>query len=139
MKESTLWEHLKPDLKKLGKFQKISDRFTPGVPDVIGCMDGIPYALELKELHGVHILKARFRPGQIDWLKDWVIAGGVGLIVVTQGTHVMAFDPDDGFQLAEGVTPSWAQERSLVSFVKTRHTSWNELVKQLWGIRNEPN
>jgi len=138
MKETTLWEHLKPELKRLGKFQKISDRFTPGVPDVIGCLNGIPYALELKEFRGVNLLRVKFRPGQVDWLKDWVNSGGVGLVISSCGTDkVWGFDPQVSHFLEEGVLPSWVAEHSLIKFLKTRNTTWGEFVKQLGSIRNE--
>lgn len=137
MKETTLWGHLKPELKRLGKFQKISDRFTPGVPDVIGCSEGVPYALELKEFHGIHLLKVRFRPGQLDWLMDWVSSGGVGLIVVSHGSNkVWCFEPAIGQNLEDGVSPDWASEHSIISFQKTRGNGWIDFLKQLRSIRN---
>lgn len=83
MKESSLWGHLRPLLNRSGKFQKISDRFTPGIPDVLGVAFSVGYALEFKELTGVREVKAKFRPGQLDWLHEWYCSGGVSLIVAT--------------------------------------------------------
>lgn len=131
MKEATLWEHLKPALKKLGKFQKICDRFTPGIPDILGCAKGVPYAIELKEFQGVHILKTKFRPGQVDWLNDWIGSGGIGLVIVSHGSQVMVFNPQDGELLETGMPPGLAKERSLINFLKSRDSSWAEFIKQL--------
>ncbi len=137
MKEATLWEHLKPELKKLGKFQKVCDRFTPGIPDILGCGNGIPYALELKELKGVQLLKAHFRPGQIDWLKDWVARGGVGLVVTSHGSQVMVFSPASAIHLEEGVSYTWAAKASMASFLKTRNNKWSDFVVCLRSISHE--
>lgn len=137
MKESTLWEHLKPELKRLGKFQKVSDRFTPGVPDVLGALLGIPVAMELKEFDGVRVLKIKFRPGQVDWLEDWQKARGVSLILSTQGQTVYAHGVEDALQLEAGISPQEVIKRSLLTFTKTRQNTWREfLTKLLYLIKS---
>jgi len=137
MLESTLWGHLKPELKKVGKFQKISDRFTPGVPDVIGCMDGVPWAIELKTLKGVKLHRVGFRPGQLDWLQDWVQSGGVGLIMVSQGQSVWVFEHQHGKPLEEGVSTAFLNHHSLTQFTKIPRVGWSTLIEQMRRTINE--
>ena len=131
MRESTLWEHLKPELKRLGKFQKVSDRFTPGVPDVLGCDHGIPVAMELKEFSGVLIMKVKFRPGQIDWLRDWAESGGQSWVVVSTGQTVYVFRPRYCVGLEGGLSTTTAGAHASIIFKKTRKNSWRDFVDQL--------
>lgn len=103
MKETALWRRLDPELSKIGKFQKISDKFTGGIPDVLGCITrGV--ALELKELKGVRVIRTKFRPGQLDWLGDWELAGGLSLIVATHRLTWYAFPVSAGEPLESGVS-----------------------------------
>ena len=137
MLESLLWKNTKSEFRKVGKFQKTSDRFTPGIPDVLGCCDGTAYALELKRLAGSGRVRVKFRPGQLDWLEEWGLAGGVGLIVATLEPYVLVFDPRHGPQLELGVSRAEALEMALIRFLKTRTNSWSELVEQIRSIKNE--
>lgn len=131
MKESTLWKHLKPELKALGKFQKLSDRFTPGVPDVLGCFESVGVALELKQVKGVRVLKVEFRPGQLDWLEDWDRAGGRSWIVSSKGQTVYVHPYVYGDLMESGVgEEEWEEGASLV-FTKSRKTSWKEFCVEL--------
>jgi hypothetical protein len=127
MKETPLWGKLRPGLSRAGRFQKISDRFTPGIPDVLGMANGVGYAIELKELKGVKVLKAEFRKGQLDWLESWRDAGGVSLIVVTlPGSSTWAvFPPEFGSRLEFGLTP---EELS-----PYRRSGWPALVDTILG------
>lgn len=135
MIESTLWSHLKPELKRVGKFQKVSDRFTPGVPDVLGCCRGLGMAMELKEFSGVKILRVEFRPGQLDWLEDWSEAGGLSWIISSVKQTVMVFPWELGPQLEDGVSPDQALNWSLLTFTKTSRTQWRDFVENLIRLR----
>lgn len=134
MIESTLWKHLKPELRRLGKFQKISDRFTPGVPDVLGCTKGIGVAMELKEFDGVRILKVSFRPGQLDWLRDWAKGGGISWVVVSLKQTVYVFRWQAGPELEMGCSPDRADRLALLKFTKTRNSLWSEFVAQMTAL-----
>jgi len=133
MIESTLWKHLKPELRRLGKFQKISDRFTPGVPDVLGC-SGAGIAMELKEFDGVRVLKVSFRPGQLDWLRDWSKGGGISWIVVSHRQTVYVFRWQTGPELEEGCSPDRVDRIALLKFTKNRGNSWKDFVTQLAAL-----
>lgn len=107
MKETRLWRQLAPCLLRFGKFQKISDRFTGGVSDVLGCQlpAGRACAFELKEFYLRRgLVVADFRPGQIPFLQDWGKAGGLALVVGTLGRQVAAFDWRDAQALQDGVS-----------------------------------
>ena len=134
MKESTLWGHLKPELKRVGKFQKISDRFTPGIPDALGCWCGLGVAMEFKELDGVRVLKAKFRPGQLDWLRDWEQNGGVSWIVSTLGQKVYVHCWDFGEVIEKGSDPSTVEKRALLVFTKNRSNTWRDFVNLLAAL-----
>ena len=133
MKESTLWKHLRPVFEKVGKFQKISDRFTPGVPDVLGKASCGAYAIELKELSGVRVLKAKFRPGQLDWLRDWEGAQGTSWILSTLGQRVYVHPWQFGEELEKGCDPSVVEKRALLTWTKNRSNTWNDFAKQLFS------
>lgn len=105
MKETALWNRLRPELAKLGKFQKISDRFTPGVPDVLGIYRGVGVAMELKEFDGVRILKVKFRPGQVDWLRDWEREGGISWVAATHKTNLYLIKQAHADEISQGVNP----------------------------------
>lgn len=130
MKETTLWTHVKPGLQNLGTFQKISDRFTPGVPDVLGCMGGRGVAMELKELKGVAIRKVSFRPRQLDWLEDWAASGGAAFILSSYGHTVYLHDHSLGAEMEEGMTPERLEASALLIFTKKK--SWGEFSVALW-------
>lgn len=107
MKESSLWDRIRSPLNREGKFQKISDRFTEGIPDVLGSHKGRSFAIELKEIEGVRILRAKFRPGQLDWLRDWEeLGGGVSLVVASWKTSGIILPWRFGRELEEGTTPN---------------------------------
>ena len=131
MKESALWRHLKPELAAWGKFQKISDRFTPGIPDVLGASFGHPMAIELKELEGVRVIRTKFRPGQLDWLEDWDKAGGYSMVLSTWGKRVYIHPWEAGTRLELGVSPEELDQLAVLVFVKTPRNSWGGLVTQL--------
>ena len=133
MKESALWRHLKPELAAWGKFQKISDRFTPGIPDVLGVSFGHPMAMELKELDGVRVIKAKFRPGQLDWLEDWDKAGGYSMNLSTWGKRIYVQPREAGTQLELGVSPEELDRLAGVVFVKSSKNSWRDFVTRLMG------
>lgn len=133
MIESTLWGHLKPEFKRVGKFQKVSDRFTPGVPDVLGCYRGKGMALELKEFSGVRIWKIEFRPGQLDWLSDWADSGGISLIVSTHRQVAMAHSWRAGGILEAGTAPDRVRELALV--IKDRGETWRSFVSKLLTLK----
>lgn len=138
MKETTLWQHIDHPLSAFGKFQKVSDRFSGGVPDVIGTclkdelrgvMSGIPVAMELKELDGVRVLKTKFRPGQLDFLRDWELGGGVSLILASSGQTVYGFQWAMGEALEQGIAPGSAKRNCLFEFPKgPRGASWRDFV-----------
>lgn len=122
MKETALWNHLRPELAKLGKFQKIADKFTLGIPDVLGIYKGRGVAVELKEFDGVHQLKVKFRPGQLRWLRDWELAGGISWVAATHGTCFYLVKPSHGDALATGLPLDALQKIS--SYYTTRTPSW---------------
>ena len=111
MKETNMWRKLDPHLSRIGKFQKICDRFTGGIPDILGARtgDGRGVALELKELDGVKLVKARYRPGQLDWLEDWSSTGAIALVVATWRREWMAFEFEEAEKLEEGLPPDQLQ------------------------------
>lgn len=131
MLESTLWKHLKPELRAWGKFQKISDRFTPGIPDTLGCARGKGFAFEFKEFDGVRILKVSFRPGQLDWLRDWEKAGGLSWIVASHKQTVYVLDWRTGARLERGVDVDTVVELAKLRFTKSRTSHWSEFVSDL--------
>lgn len=113
MKETALWRKLDPVISKRGKFQKISDQFTGGIPDVLGALVGTPVAIELKELKGVRVIRTKFRPGQLDWLEDWSSSGGLSLILTTHGLRWLVFSWAYGVDLESGVSPEDISEHCL--------------------------
>lgn len=131
MKETTLWDHLRPELQLRGKFQKISDRFTPGVPDVIGMCNGIGRAWELKEFDGVVRWRLKFRPLQLDWLRDWELAGGQSLVISSHRQTVFAHEWQDGEALEAGMAPEVVRDSALLAWTKTRTNQWRECVNLL--------
>lgn len=132
MKESTLWEHLRPALALRGHFQKLSDRFTGGVPDCVGSSDAVPIAMEFKEFSGVRIWKVKFRPGQKDWLRDWQRVGkGVSWILCTAGRTVYVYDWMQGDTLESGITPNEAIDRAVLVWEKLPRDRWIEFVDLL--------
>lgn len=135
MKESTLWGHLKPELRKFGKFQKISDRFTPGIPDVIGVCEGEGIVLELKELSGVRVIRTKFRPGQLDWLRDWNISGGRSWIVSSHNSTVYVHRAEFGVRLENGVSLELLESYCILKFTKTRSNHWFDFVEGLVGLK----
>ena len=134
MKESTLWDHLKPVLKAVGKFQKISDRFTPGIPDALGCWCGLGVAMEFKELDGVRVLRTKFRPGQLDWLRDWERSGGVSWIIASHGQTVYVHSWGFGQEIEKGSDPSTVEKRALAVFTKNRSNTWRDFVVLLAAL-----
>jgi len=131
MKESTLWGHLRAPLGHLGKFQKLSDRFSLGVPDVLGCVKGRGIAIELKELDGTKIWKTKFRPGQLKWLEDWDLEDGAAWIMSSHGQVVMIHPGHMGQILEVGSTPEFILGRALLTFQKNRSNRWESLVEQI--------
>lgn len=136
MKETKLWNQLRPLLSTYGKFQKISDRFTGGIPDVLGSASGRAIAAELKELDGVLTIGTRFRPGQLDFLRDWERAGGCSLILSTHGVRSsfrLYIHPwQAGVELERGVTPYRLVELSLRTYqVGERGFDWPETVEDI--------
>ncbi len=137
MKESALWGHLRPELQRFGKFQKISDRFTPGVPDVLGsCLAakrplGVPIALELKEFSGVKILRVKFRPRQLDWLKEWEEAGGKSYILSSHKRTLMLHHHSCGEELEEGASPDRVQDLARIIFYPGKDGGWRDFTQLL--------
>ena len=125
MKETLIWKSLKGPLSRLGKFQKISDRFSGGVPDVLGSRtpDGRGVAMELKESGTSRLIKVRFRPRQLDWLLDWEASGALSWVVVSQGDFLYAFLPTEA--LERGIPPDHA------AFKVHRRNQWDELANFL--------
>lgn len=135
MKETALWQKIKVPLNRFGMFQKISDRFTPGVPDALGSYVKRAWALELKEFKGVHKIKVHFRPGQLDWLRDWDEAGGVALVVATHGLRVFTFRHIHGPSLEEGLTVAEAEE--LADFIKEKTDDYRDFCKRVLIFYNK--
>jgi len=138
MKESALWRNLSPELQRFGKFQKISDRFTPGVPDVIGsCKSpggplGVPVALELKEFSGMRVLKVKFRPRQLDWLREWEEAGGKSFILSSHGNRVlMAHHHSHGPELEQGVSAERAFDLATLYYDSPGSRRWKDFTSLL--------
>lgn len=138
MIESTLWKHLKPELKAWGKFQKISDRFTPGIPDTLGCARGRGFAIELKEFSGVRVLKVSFRPGQLDWLRDWEKAGGLSWIVASHKQTVYVLDWRTGTLLEQGIDVDTVVQLARLKFTKSRSSHWSEFVSAFIHLGASP-
>lgn len=135
MIESTLWKHLSPELNRRGKFQKVSDRFTPGIPDVLGvARQRGGYAIELKEFKGVRVLRTKFRPGQLDWLEDWSDNGGTSMIIVTLNQTVYVFSWQRGILLETGASPETMEKASSLTWTKNRYNSWSDFVTLLLAL-----
>lgn len=128
MLETNLWKKIKIPLSRIGKFQKISDRFTSGVPDIIGCWKSVGVAIELKGLSGSRILKANFRPGQLNWLKSWSDNGGVSVIICTHKTTIGIHHYRSGSFMESGMSPDWFKEDSLFLFRKTKYNTWYDFI-----------
>jgi len=135
VKESILWKYLKPELEDWGHFQKISDRFTPGIPDVLGVSFGNGWALELKELKGIRAPRAKFRPGQLDWLEDWDKGGGKSFIISTLGRKVYVHTWEKGGQLEEGIHYTQLDSTAILVFQKTVRNTWKEFITQLMELK----
>lgn len=107
MKETRLWrEYLAPHLARAGEFQKISDRFTPGVSDVLGVQrpEGRACAFELKEFYTRNgLVVADFRPGQIPFLSAWGASGALALVIGSLERELAAFGWRDAQALADGL------------------------------------
>ena len=75
--ESKLWHTLKENLKgfHLTRFENWA---VPGVPDVHGCKDGIPFWIELKVMKGN---KINLSPHQIMWNYKYSLHGGRSFIM----------------------------------------------------------
>lgn len=143
MKETRLWDKLRPPFQLLGKFYKTSDRFTEGVPDVLGVATiGRPvrrpvgFALELKEFDGKRILRVSFRPGQLDWLRDWQRAGGRSWIVVSDRTRVYVYQWERGKDLEAGISPEERDEWSELTRDET--TPWPTFSRDLLELLPGP-
>jgi penicillin-binding protein-related factor A (putative recombinase) len=134
MIESTLWKHLRPGLNRIGKFQKVSDRFTSGVPDIIGCYKGQGIAIELKELDGVRKLKTKFRPGQVDWLTEWADNGGTSLIICSHKSTVGVHSYLSAERMESGMSTEEFKADALLLFTKSRKNRWIDLVIELTYI-----
>ena len=48
MNESKAVQNLLKELRKLGWFEKISDRYKAGIPDILGCIEGAFVSVEVK-------------------------------------------------------------------------------------------
>ena len=132
MKETALWDKMRDPLACHGKFQKTNDRFTFGIPDVLGCSHSRGWAMELKEFDGVRVLSVKFRPGQLDWLRDWEKAGGISLIVATLGLRPLTFRWQDGEFLEEGCTPERMLDLALLDGGTLRGPrQWRDFVNLL--------
>lgn len=129
MKETNLWGKLRPALNYLGTFQKISDRFTPGVPDVLGVYEGRGFALELKEVSGVEVLRVKFRPNQLDWLEDWEKSGGASWLAITHGQQAMFLHWSFGQELeSEGMSPKRLDQAA--HYRKTKDESFRDFCER---------
>ena len=137
MKESTLWDHLKPTLQASGKFQKISDRFSPGVSDILGCFVGIGIAIELKELDGVRVIKAKFRPGQLDWLDDWDKAGGPAWIISTLGQYVFVHHCRYGASLENGMPLDEVIGKASLYALRKSGFNWSDFVRSFLSLNKK--
>ena len=136
MKESTLWDHLKAPLQSSGKFQKISDRYTPGIPDVLGCFASRGIAIELKELDGVRVIRTKFRPGQLDWLGDWAMAGGTSWIISTLGSEIFVHHWAFGCELENGLTREQLEMTASLHVPQVRGKSgWKTFVGKFLDLK----
>lgn len=136
MKESTLWDHLKAPLQSSGKFQKVSDRYTPGIPDVLGCFASKSIAIELKELKGVLVIKTKFRPGQLDWLEDWANAGGLSWIISTLGSKVFVHHWSFGCELEKGLTQERLEMTASLHVPQIQGSGWKNFVNTFLCLKD---
>ena len=75
--ESKLWITLKENLKKF-HLTRFENWAVPGVPDVHGCKDGIPFWIELKVTRSN---KIKLSPHQIMWNYKYSLYGGRSFIM----------------------------------------------------------
>jgi len=75
--ESKLWKRLKKSLKDF-HLTRFENWAVPGVPDVHGCKDGIPFWIELKVMKGN---KINLSPHQIMWNYKYSLYGGRSFIM----------------------------------------------------------
>ena len=95
MTEKLLWNTVKHKLGSYGKFERIENPLSPGMPDVVFCVrnaiDGTGGFIELKSIvaapHDVHRRgnPIKLRPAQNIWIQDWKRAGGVVWILIRIG------------------------------------------------------
>lgn len=98
---------------------------------MLGVLQGIPVAIENKELKGVRVVKTKFRPRQLDWLRDWEVEGGVSLILSSHGPTVYLHHWSWGTQLEEGVDPQVLRDSALMIFIKNHKTRWEDCAKEI--------
>lgn len=121
MSEANFWTHLRKQLP--GRWQRITDRFEPGIADVAfvfksqGLRKAVTGWLELKEVDSAVTptgrmarFKLGLRPEQAIWLSDWGRWGArVGILVKVQPHDLLLFHGADALRLdTYSVTlPEW--------------------------------
>ena len=75
--ESKLWQLMKDNMPDIF-FTRFENWATPGVPDVLGITDGIPFWVELKVITSN---KINLRPHQIMWHYKYSLRGGRSFIM----------------------------------------------------------
>ena len=82
----------------------------------------------------MNTLKVKFRPGQLDWMKDWEEAGGLSLIVSSKGSTVYIHNWVHGLVLESGLPlKEWEDTCELV-FTKDRKNKWRDLAELIRGV-----
>lgn len=61
-----------------GKYTAIENSISSGIPDISACIEGKDIWIELKIMHGNHVL---IRPSQVNWIRAHHKAGGLSWVL----------------------------------------------------------
>jgi Holliday junction resolvase len=88
--EKKLWQTIKSGTEKLIHWSRIENMFTPGIPDLLGSVNGKLFVVELKiPIRGYLYL----RPAQLSWMRASILKGGITPWVGAKLEDGIAFYP----------------------------------------------
>lgn len=104
MKESSLWDYLRPRLPPIGVYSRIETDICPGFPDVVYTIEGVTGFIELKSAKGISERpfneKTGIRKSQKIWISEaiearavvWIVAGVGKEIFFIHGSYCKMFN-----------------------------------------------